>query len=263
MTRSILAICLCMASWAAVPADEPFNTPVRIAELEGDWQLDVPPGAYQQMLSLSPGGRGLWYQNQRTLPFSFAWFVEERELVLFYYDNPGNFQFKVAEKRLAYELSADPATQRPPRPADPGRPRRAAVIKNMLTIQDGDEKLVFRRSTLQPKFDPNLGGLQLQLSNDQAVATTAMVLDAAGKDVLLVPHLTNLATYRQGAYWEFPPGKYTVMAASQGKPVVKQTLELVAGRETPVQVYFEGNRSRVTVGEPRDKHGNHFDDETP
>ncbi len=267
MTHSMVTICVWSVLAAVTYAEGPFNSPVRIGELTGDWLLEAQPGEYKQLLRLSTGGHGTWSQNAHAHPFGFAWFIEEDQLVLFHYTDQGNFNFRVKERRFHYELTVDPAAQPPRQLAKHGARRGRATAKTVLTLKDGDKTLVFKRTLLQPKFDPNLGGIQLQLSNYDAIATTALILDSDGDRVLLIPHFTNIDTkegnYRRGAYCEFPPGKYVVLAATEGKPVAKATVELLAGRETPVRVHFKRDESRIDVAEPREKHGHKFDNDSP
>ena len=113
-----------LASGPAAADDTVINTPVVLASLQGDWELQPDePDAYRQRLRFRGSVNGQWHQSARALPVSITFYVEGRELLIQHYYEPDQpFNYRLKQIRFDYELADD-----------------------VLTLVGPDEKTVWRR----------------------------------------------------------------------------------------------------------------------
>jgi hypothetical protein len=99
-------------SVAAHADDAKINTPTRIAQLHGTWELQPDDAkAFKQRLQLGPGLAGEWQQSEATKSVGIAWFVEGNDLrLLYYYEPDAAFNYRVKTVMAAYKVSGDTLT---------------------------------------------------------------------------------------------------------------------------------------------------------
>jgi hypothetical protein len=100
------------AAGTAAADDAVINTPVVLASLQGDWEIQpVEPGAYRQRLRISGSTAGQWHQSARALPVSITFYVEGNELLIQHYYEPDRpFNYRIKQLRFGYELNGDVLT---------------------------------------------------------------------------------------------------------------------------------------------------------
>ena len=97
----------------AVGADDAvINTPVVLASLKGDWELQPEnPDEYKQRLRFGGSSSGQWHQSPLTLPTSVTFYVEGDELLLQHYYQPDKpFNYRLRQLRFSYKLDGDRLT---------------------------------------------------------------------------------------------------------------------------------------------------------
>lgn len=120
----LTTVLIALAARPAAADDAVINTPVVLASLQGDWELQPEePDAYRQRLRFSGSVNGQWHQSPRALPVSITFYVEGRELLIQHYYEPDQpFNYRMKQIRFDYELADD-----------------------VLTLAGPDEKTVWRR----------------------------------------------------------------------------------------------------------------------
>lgn len=92
--------------------DAIINTPVVIATLKGDWELQPKgEGEYRQRHSFDGSRCGEWHRSKAALPVSTTFYVEGNELMIQYYHEPnGAFNYRLMQDRYGYKLDGDTLT---------------------------------------------------------------------------------------------------------------------------------------------------------
>jgi hypothetical protein len=115
MKSTILAVVslFCVATAAQVHGDDAVvNTPVILASLKGDWELQQNAEAdFIPRLRLDGSHSGQWFQSKETLPVTITFYVEGGELLLqHYYEPKGSFNYRLKQLRFIYMLDGTTLT---------------------------------------------------------------------------------------------------------------------------------------------------------
>ena len=115
MTKTLLAIMslFTIATATQVRGDDGVvNTPVILASLNGDWELQQKAAdGFVQRLRLDGVHSGQWFRSKETLPVSITFYVEGGELLLQHnYEPRGSFNYRLKQLRFSYQLDRNTLT---------------------------------------------------------------------------------------------------------------------------------------------------------